>query len=116
MQNIIIKDFSKECASKKAGLKLKEKMEALLKTNEAFTINFEEINRFASPFFNNSFATLAIQYGFNKIKQIPIINLSEAGKLAYDTSIENAMQLMSNPDYSEKINNIINSNIPKKDE
>lgn len=116
MINIKISDFSREAASQTKGIQLREQMERLLKEAKSFSVDFDGISRFASPFFNNSFASLALIYGFNAIENIRLLNLSEIGNLAYSTSMDNARLLSNNPDYVEKINNIINTNLPKKDE
>ena len=116
MVNIKVCDFSKEAASQTKGLQLRERMETLLKEATSFSVDFDGISRFASPFFNNSFASLALIYGFDVIENISLLNLSEIGTLAYSTSIENARLLSNNPNYIDKINNIINTNLPKKDE
>lgn len=116
METIKITDFSKEAASKTKGDALKELMEPLLQENKDFTVDFSGITRFASPFFNNSFAKLALIYGFKQINAINIINMSETGHLTYQTSIDNALLLSEKPEYSERINIIINTNLPKKDD
>ena len=113
---IKISDFSQEAASKTKGIQLREKLEPLIKNGEKFCVDFEGITRFASPFFNNSFASLALVYGFEAIENIETRNLSEIGKLALHTSMENAQLLFENPQFTEKINSIINENLPKKDE
>lgn len=116
MVNIKISDFSQEAASQTKGLQLRKQMENLLKETTPFSVDFDGISRFASPFFNNSFASLALIYGFDVIENIDLLNLSEIGTLAYSTSMENAHLLSNNPDYIDKINNIINTNLPKKAE
>ena len=55
-------------------------------------------------------------YGFDKINSIQKINISEIGLLTYQTSIDNAILLSEKPEYSEKINTIINKNLPKRDD
>ena len=115
MITINIKDFSKEAATETKGKFLKGLLETPLIENNEISVDFNEITRFASPFFNNSFSALALKYGFDKIEHIHLINLSEVGQLAYKTSIDNAKFLSENPKYSETINNIINTNLPKKD-
>lgn len=116
MQTLKISDFSREAASQSKGMMLKELMEPFLKAGEEFAIDFDEITRFASPFFNNSFANLALIYGFPTIEKIAILNISEVGKLAYDTSINNAKLLSQNPEFADKIHAISNDNTPKKDD
>ena len=115
MLTIKISSFSNEAASEIKGIELKNIIEPLLNSSSEFSIDFDGIFMYASPFFNNSFAKLALIYGFDKIKSIPLFNLSDIGKLAYDTSLENALLLSENPDFMDKINDIINSNTPKKD-
>lgn len=116
MNTIKIADFSNEAASQKKGIELNNLMEPFLLKCESFTVDFSGISRFASPFFNNSFAKLALVYGFDKINSINKINISETGIMAYQTSLDNALLLSEKPEFSERINIIINNNLPKKDD
>lgn len=119
MQTIMIKEFTKEAASQTSGEKLLNIMEPLLKEHVEFCVDFDGLTRFASPFFNNSFAKLALVYGFELIDSIKILNLSVVGTDTYNTSMENAMLLSNDPKYAAKIkeiNEIINTNLPKKGE
>ena len=115
MKTIKIQDFSKEAASQTKGEILNKLMEPFLQQNKNFAVDFTGITRFAYPFFNNSFAKSALIYGFDKINSIQKLNISETGLLTYQTSIDNAYLLFEKPEYSEKINIIINKNLPKKD-
>ena len=115
MKIIKISDFSNEAASQAKGLILKSHLEEFIKSNTKFSVDFNGITRFASPFFNNSFASLALIYGFDAIESIPKLNLSEVGQLAFSTSIENAKLLSKNPAFTKKISEIINDNLPKKE-
>lgn len=114
MTTIKISDFTQEAASKAKGIHLKSLIEPLLKEKSKFAVDFEGITRFASPFFNNSFASLVLIYGFDAIKEIPVFNISEIGKLTLETSMGNALLLSSNPEYIDEINHIINTNLPKR--
>lgn len=115
MQTIKLSNFTKEAASKAKGEKLRETMVPLLDAKSSFSVDFEGITRFASPFFNNSFASLALIYGFDTIKEIHLLNISDVGQMTYETSLDNAYLIFNNPDYAETINRIINENLPKKD-
>lgn len=106
-------DFTNEAASKTKGLQLKEMIIANIQ-EENLEIDFSGIERFASPFFNNSFSALALVYGFEKINSIKLIGINETGRSTYDTSMENARLLSRNEKYTEEINTIINS-VPKKE-
>ena len=114
MEKIILKEITKEAASQSSGEKLLNIIEPLIKNNTKFCIDFDGLTRFASPFFNNSFAKLALMYGFESIDSIKLLNLSEVGTNTYNTSIENAKLLSNDPKYATKIETIINTNIPKK--
>lgn len=113
MTTINISSFTSEAASKTKGILFRDILEPLIKNNEDITVDFEGITRFASPFFNNSFASLGIVYGFNTIKRIELKNISETGKITYDTSLENAKLISESPQFKEEIDEIIN-NTPKK--
>jgi hypothetical protein len=104
---IIISSFSNEAASKKSGLLLKQEIEKTIHESEFLTIDFNGITRFASPFFNSSFASLALKYGFDQINKINLINLSSVGLETYETSMSNAKMLSSNPVFADEVTKII---------
>lgn len=114
MNTIIISDITNEAASKTKGLVLKEHLEKLLASNaDNIIVDFNGITRFASPFFNYSFAALALVYGFDTIHAIQIRNLSQVGSETYKTSMENAEMVSRHPEHIQEINQIID-NTPKK--
>lgn len=114
MNTIIISDFSNEAASKTKGVMLKEQLEKLLSSKEKnIIVDFNGISRFASPFFNNSFAALALIYGFDAMRAIQIKNISEVGYQTYQTSMDNAEMVSTNSEHLTEINKIID-NTPKK--
>ena len=114
MTTITISNISKEAASKTKGILLKEQLIPLIEQPEAeICVDFSGISRFASPFFNNSFAALALIYGFQTIDNIKISNLSEVGRDTYQTSIANAKIISENQTQINEINQIIDT-APKK--
>ena len=113
MVRIVISDFSGEAASRKRGLMLKERLEEALSNGESVVVDFSNISRFASPFFNNSFAALAIVYGFSKIEAITLENISATGRQTYESSMENARDIYENDEMSQRIREIVD-NTPKK--
>ena len=116
MQKIIIKEITKEAASQSSGEKLFNILEPLVKNETHFCVDFDGVTRFASPFFNNSFARLALSYGFEVVNSIEIISLSVVGRDTFDTSMENAQLLSNDPQFASKIEEIINRNLPKRGE
>ena len=103
MQTIMIKEITKEAASQSSGEKLLNIMEPLIRDNIEFCVDFNELTRFASPFFNNSFAKLALIYGFETIDSIERLNLSTVGTNTNNTSMENAKLLSKDSKYVAKI-------------
>jgi len=113
MKTISISSFSNEAASKTKGELLKREIEPSIASHEEVTVDFSGITRFASPFFNNSFASLVIQYGIDILNCIHLSEISNTGRETYETSIENARLLRSKPEFTDEINKII-ENPPKK--
>lgn len=114
MTTIVISDISNEAASRAKGILLKNQLEELIKHHEKeICVDFSGITRFASPFFNNSFAALALVYGFQTIYDIKINNISEVGRDTYQTSMDNAQNISDNNELVDEINQIID-NAPKK--
>lgn len=113
MKTISISSFSNEAASKTKGELLRKELERSIASHEEVFIDFSGITRFASPFFNNSFASLVIQYGIDIVDFIHLSGISNTGLETYETSIENAKLLRSKPEFTDEINKII-ENSPKK--
>ena len=113
MKTIQLTSFTAEAASKAKGLLLREQLEVLISNGEEISVDFNGIARFASPFFNNSFASLALAYGFEIIKKIQLLNITETGLHTYETSLDNAQLISENPQFSDEIDRIVN-NTPKK--
>lgn len=112
---IRLSSFSQEAASKTKGLELRKIIEENIDKTGDMLIDFSDIRRFASPFFNNSFASLALKYGFEKINQIKLKNISTVGIETYKTSMDNAEMLLSNSKFAEEMSEIIQET-PKKTE
>lgn len=95
---IQLKSFTNDAASRTKGLQLKTKLEHAIKEERNISVDFDGIDKFASPFCNNSFSALGIQYGFEIIEKIELLNISDNGKLVFDSSIENAKFLTDHND------------------
>ena len=78
-----------------------------------YALIFREFQGLHHLFFNNSFAALALIYGFQTIDNIKISNLSEVGRDTYQTSIANAKIISENQTQINEINQIIDT-APKK--
>ena len=106
---IQLKSFTKDAASRTKGLQLKTKLEHAIKEERNISVDFDGIDKFASPFFNNSFSALGIQYGFGTIEKIELLNISDNGKLVFDSSMENAKFLTNHEDQKKENEDITNS-------
>lgn len=103
---IQLKSFTKDATSRTKGLQLKTKLEHAIKEERNISVDFDGIDKFASPFFNNSFSALGIQYGFGTIEKIELLNISDNGKLVFDSSMENAKFLTNHKDQKKEIEDI----------
>lgn len=104
---IKIDAFTLEAASKAKGLVLRNMLENNVENADSITVDFNHIIRFASPFFNNSFAALALKYGVEKIRKIQLINISPIGQNTYETSMQNAEMLLESPEFADEVDKII---------
>ena len=95
---IQLKSFTNDAASRTKGLQLITKLEHAIIEERNISVELDGIDKFASPFFNNSFSALGIQYGFEIIEKIELLNISDNGKLVFDSSIENAKYLTDHND------------------
>ena len=80
---IQLKSFTKDAASRTKGLQLKTKLEHAIKEERNISVDFDGLDKFASPFFNNSFSALGIQYGFGTIEKIELLYIFNPGQTEY---------------------------------
>jgi len=112
MANILLSTVVKDAASHTSGVKLKEMLMEMIDKESEITVDFAGISRYASPFFNNSFAAMYIALEPDKREKIKAVNLSEVGQLIFNTSMNNAKFLLNNPEYKDEIASIV-SKTPK---
>ena len=112
MANILLSTIIKDAASRTSGIKLKDMLLEMIGEGNEITVDFTGMSRYASPFFNNSFAALYIALDPNSREKIRPINLSDVGQLIYNTSMYNAKFLLDNPEYQDEIASIV-SQTPK---
>ena len=60
MANILLSTIIKDAASRTSGIKLKDMLLEMIGEGNEITVDFTGMSRYASPFFNNSFAALYI--------------------------------------------------------
>lgn len=98
MEKIAVMEMVGEAVSRTKGIMLKEFLEPLLCSKAGnIVVDFEGISYFTTTFFNNSFAALALVYGFDIVRAIRLENINEVGRAAYEASMENA-EIISIPE------------------
>ena len=111
---IIVLEIFDEAATKTKGLALKGWLEKLLPLKIGnIVVDFRRITRFACPFFNYSFAALALVYGFDAVRAIQIKNISRVGRATFQASMQNAEMVSRYPGHIMEPNQILDD-APKK--
>ena len=89
---IVIKDFAKNALSEKAGTMLREKILQAYTTNQSenIVLDFNEINLFATMFFNASIGYLIKENKDEILEKIKVQNISTLGEKTKSHSIANA--------------------------
>lgn len=102
---ITVLEMTYEAASRSKGAMLKKCLEILLSSKpDSIVVDFDGISLFSTVFFNNSFAALALVYGFDIIRAIHLENISEVGLAAYESSMANAEIVSREKYHGEKDN------------
>lgn len=97
MKTIILKNIVKECATKESGEILYTELEQSINTKENIAIDFSDMDKFAGPFFNNSFGKLIIKHETDHVlKYITLKKISPTGRFIYDLTINNALWQLDN--------------------
>lgn len=111
---VSVLDISDEAASKATGLALRARLEELLSLKRGgIAVDFKGITRFAYPFFNYSFAALALVYGFDAVRAIQIRNLGPVGSGTYRASMENAEMVSRHQEHAVEAGQAVDDT-PKK--
>lgn len=86
------------------GIKLREAILSQLDKKEQIVLDFENIQFFATMFFNASIGWLVLRYGPEWINEkISKINLSDLGETTWKHSFDNAVQIRQDPAYKEAV-------------
>lgn len=98
MKTILIRELVNECATKESGEKLFKELEESIDIQDSvivlncITLDFNGIDKFAGPFFNNSIGKLIIKFETDYVlSNINITNISDVGKLIWVRTIKNAL-------------------------
>lgn len=109
MKTILIKDYISSAFSQQNALKIRRLVETLLKTEDKIILDFSDISKFTTLFFNFSTGYFISLLGPNIYnKKISLENLSDLGKSTYESSYDNAvLKYEPNEDINDEIINII---------
>lgn len=118
--NIIINKLIDNAMSTSAGDTLREKMEKIFSEDEnaVITLDFSDVELYATPFFNRSTGYFFLKFGNEDIykSKIKLINLDDLGSETYEYSLETARKLLEIRLNEASLNNILNNNDNNEEE
>ena len=108
MEFNILSDIGSRCITQDDGQKIYEKIHDRLMNDEEVSLNFLDVNQFASPFFNFAVGQLLIDMEENKVRELlHFVNLSDLGNNVVNRVLENAGKYHKNKNYREIVDNIL---------
>jgi len=112
MNEIMVNKLTSMAMTDTAGLKLREEIEKLIKTEEKIIIDFTGITLFATMFFNASIGHFVMTLSPEKCNDLfKFVNLTELGMETYKHSFENAEAIFHDRKQQSVIGEITQNNI-----
>jgi hypothetical protein len=109
--NVIIKvvdSIGRSALSMAKGNELYNKIMPILKKGEKITLDFENVEMFATLFFNTSIGRLLKDYRPEELQEkIKFVNLTPVGRELLRRSIKNSAEYFSNPSVREAVDHVI---------
>lgn len=100
--------FGENCMTKQAGQKLYEKIHPVLHSGEAVELDFADVKRFLSVFFNFAIGQLFRDMSAEEFERSVIFfNLNPVGRQTLQQVIENAKRYYANPEYREAVDTMV---------
>jgi hypothetical protein len=114
---LCIKDqIGPRCIIKEDGQKVYDSIHNALRNSETVTLDFEEVNQFASPFFNFAIGQLLKDVSEADLRRLlHIEHLSETGRLVVERVIENAAKYNGDKDYRKIVDDILERQAKESD-
>lgn len=105
----IIDLIGPRCIIKEDGQKIFDEISDPLIKGETVTLDFSDVNQFASPFFNFAIGQLLKEISKANLKKLlQIENLNETGSLVVERVIENASKYHADETYQQIVDDILN--------
>ena len=106
---IMIKDFiGPRCIIKEDGQKVYDAIHTPLLQSEKIELNFENVEQFASPFFNFAIGQLLKDVKEDALRRLLFINnLNETGRLVVERVIENAANYHGDKNFRKIVDDIL---------
>ena len=96
------------CIIKEDGQKIYAAVHGALKKGETVALDFEDVNQFASPFFNFAIGQLLKDITEADLRRLlQIEHLNETGRLVVERVIENAAKYHGDKDYRKIVDDIL---------
>jgi hypothetical protein len=100
--------FGENCMSQLNGQQLYDSIYPQLKAGEIVELDFTEVRRFLSIFFNFAIGQLLRDIPVEELDRLLVIsNLSPLGEQTYQDVMENAKQYYSNEQYRQVVDEMI---------
>ena len=108
---ILINELFDNAMAASNGDLLREKIETIFESNKdaIITLDFLDIELYATPFFNRSTGYFFIKFGDEELynSKLKLINLDELGNETYEYSLETARELLARKISEQSINTIL---------
>lgn len=114
---LTIKDIiGPRCIIKEDGQRVYEEIHGPLQGGQTVTLDFDNVNQFASPFFNFAIGQLLKDITETNLRKLlRIEHLNETGRLVVERVIENAAKYHGNKDYRKIVDDILEQQARESD-
>jgi len=100
--------FGENCMSQQAGQQLYEKIHPVLQAGQPVELDFADVKRFLSVFFNFAIGQLLRDIDPNKLDRcLTISNMTSVGQQTYDSVMESAKRYYSDSSYRQAVNEMV---------
>ncbi|MBF0553256.1 MAG: STAS-like domain-containing protein [Nitrospirae bacterium] len=104
------------CIIKEDGQKIYEMIHGPLLQGEVVSLDFSDVNQFASPFFNFAFGQLLKNITKEELERLlHFVNLNDTGKNVFERVIENAVKYYADKDYRKIVDDILEQQAKESD-
>ncbi len=116
MKLSILDEIGTRCIIREDGQKIYDEIHERLAHGEAVTLDFREVEQFASPFFNFAIGQLLKDVEEDVMRKLlKLDNLNEIGRLVAGRVIQNAAKYHGDKDYQKIVDDILEQQAKESD-